>query len=271
MYQVRLGGKNHAVFWLDATQRLDVRRLAALLRHHITSQVDCHRSFGVLAVPYTQIEDLVESCLSHLHIFTPSSTLQLACTLQLLPDVFRSLSRDSWIPEISYVIIDGISEFVWRDQLDRELSKEKDYVSSLRFVVQALAHVRKQLSPVFFVSEWVLRDNVIPHRSNHGLPFYTSHLDPPWPQISSAPPRVDERSLDAPNFPQSKDPAIPIKYHITAHPPPLATASAEAAAKRSLGQSGEKGMIGFTAVLRAAGGKEIGDWQYDILPDAVCG
>ncbi|KAL8290075.1 hypothetical protein RQP46_003014 [Phenoliferia psychrophenolica] len=279
---VYLGGKGKAVAFFDCTQRFDIERLASLLRSYLAAQLAS--ALGPrLGPPPEQLTELeVMRCLGRLRVYTPGSTIELAATLLRLP---ADLASDHTSHDLAYVIVDGSSEFCWADQLEREQTaaalKGKGratdaadlHLSPLRLLVSSLAHVRQILSPIVFLSQWVMREDSVSNRSRDDLPFYHHHLPPPYPHITSHLPPFDPSDpLRTHSLPNSDIPTIFLKWHIQIFAPPLQTLNVakpfrHAFLKRLEGRG--SGMVGFTAVLRGAGGKEVGSWNMDVLDDRI--
>lgn len=273
-----VGGKGQSVAFLDCTQRFSITRLATLLREHLSQALE-------VTVQDHVIDDQVRECLKRLHVFSPHSTVQLAATLQRLPSYFTSEAASA--TELAYVLIDGSSEFFWADQYERERSlngaKGKApaadpagaNVDPLRLLVSSLAHVRSTLSPIIVLSQWVLRDATVSHLSQEGLPLFAHHLPAPYPRISNPFPPIDPADpMRPPILPNSEASTVPLKWHIMTFAPPVKKLLGggtfrEALARRKAGRG--KGMQGIKAVLRAAGGKEVGSWEWDVLERSVYG
>ncbi|KAI5477334.1 rad51 family DNA repair protein [Pseudohyphozyma bogoriensis] len=295
-----IGGKGKSVVWMDATQRFDINRLTSLLQTHLTAQVNAVRSEDVLAPAPSTILEQVQLCLENLHVFTPSSTSQLAISVLRLPEYFTNLENDH-SPEIGYLIIDGMSEFTSSDQLAREKAKDdkgkgraEDQSTSststpttaahtnspstsppLHLLLAAIARVRTTLSPVTVYTTWVHADSRVAYKSQSGLPFFPPSLPLPWPQITSSPPPFDPSSpLAHPPLPTSQTPTFSLAYHITTYPRPMTkfpqgTRLGTALKERKNGRG--EGMEGFVAVVRGRGGKEVGQFEFDVLDGAVHG
>ncbi|GAA5879223.1 hypothetical protein JCM1840_007619 [Sporobolomyces johnsonii] len=273
--EVRVGGKEETVVWMDCTTRFDIARLASLVRHHLVVAIQrFRRPRGLGAPTVEELDSLVEECLARFHVFHPTSTLQLAATVQGLPEWFKDHATE----DLGYVLVDGMSEFAWADQYVRETTPKppppNPPLPPLRLLLAAIANLRKTLAPVIFITQWVFRPSVtLPHLSQEKFPFYQHHFAPPhWPSISSPSPSIDPSDpLKPPTLPNSDWPTFPIKLHITMHPPAkavfrkgvgLATVLSE-----SMKESGEregKGTEGIKCVLRGPGGKEIGSWEMGV-------
>ncbi|GAA5879826.1 hypothetical protein JCM3774_001395 [Rhodotorula dairenensis] len=245
--EVPIGGKEESVVWIDCTSRFDVDRLAALVRHQIVTLVTRYRApKGIGAPREAEIDSLVDECLSRLHVFYPSSMLQLAATVQYLPEWTKTNAFD----QLGTVLIDGMSEFAWIDQYEVEQKQAEPTATAtarstrpaeqppLRLLCSAIAHLRRTVAPLVFITQWVFRPHsVLRQTSQDGLPFYTHHYAPPfWPSISTPPVLlpVGQDPLDPPvaatsstsdrdpdrdrDAPEGKWPTFPLALHITTHP-----------------------------------------------------
>ncbi|GAA5823500.1 hypothetical protein JCM11251_000657 [Rhodosporidiobolus azoricus] len=295
---VEIGGKEETVAWMECSaRRFPIDGLAALLRTHLDEAIRRWRAPKGLGAPKDEeLDSLVEEALSRLHVFRVSSTLQLAVTVQNLPvwaaeKAEREGGEDE--PEIGLLVVEGMSEFAWPDQLARETALSSVSSSSstptppitppLRHLLHALSNLRRTLSPLIFLSQWVFRPSSLAapplaQRSDELLPFYAHHFAPPyWPSLINPPypssSSTEKDPLDPPltGFSATKDddkwPTIPIKLHITLHAPeknvfPRGTSWAEMMRDRG----GEKGKetSGIKCVVRANGGHEVGSWEMSV-------
>ncbi|BGP39174.1 hypothetical protein JCM10450v2_003128 [Rhodotorula kratochvilovae] len=292
---VPVGGKEQAVAWIDcAAARFDIDRLASLIRHHLDLAIRRFRApRGIGAPRGEELESLVDECMARLHVFAPTSTLQLAATVQALPRWAARTTAD----ELGYVLVDGMSEFAWADQHTAATAaggagQDKQ---PLRLLLHALAQLRATLAPLVFITQWVFRPHaVLPQRSQEGLPFYAHHYAPPhWPSILSPSPA----SSATPDPTAARSPLalleggplpVPLALHITLHPPPLAPLrrgtplAALLAEQRRRVRAREKalagprkgsvgtaegavgGTEGIKCVVRRPGGAEVGSWEMGV-------
>ncbi|BGO90788.1 hypothetical protein NBRC10512_002833 [Rhodotorula toruloides] len=302
--EVVVGGKEEAVVWIDCTSRFDVDRLASLLRHHLDTSIQRYRApRGIGAPRDEEIDGLVDECLTRLQVFYPSSTLQLAATIQGLPEWAKTHAAE----EVGSVLIDGMSEFAWADQYAHEqrsasfapgaprpVDSSASSQTPLRLLLAAIAHLRRTLAPLIFVTQWVFRPHaILPQRSSDGLPFYQHHFAPPhWPSISTVP-LVSDASIDPLESPSLLDgmwPTFPLKLHITVHPPQKAVfrkgvnldtvlqeqkkrlKERDKLFKRARGlgtAAGGMGTEGIQCVVRKQGGVEIGSWEMSVYEKEI--
>lgn len=89
----QVGGKQAMVVWLDCTLRFDIRKLASMCRGHLKNML------GDLDGKVLDRE--VERCMKRFVLFEPNSMLQLAATVQMLPDWYKENGKE----EIGYVMM----------------------------------------------------------------------------------------------------------------------------------------------------------------------
>lgn len=247
--EIKFGGKNQTVVWIDTSGAFDVDRLAIMLRGHIANTIGA-ANLGIDTLEREEeiVEEIVVECLERVTVYSPRSTIQMACAVAAIESTYmNSLTVQQ---EIGYVFIDSVSEFTWFDILEKETNSSSP---SLTHLIAALTRLRNNLAPIFVLSQWVLKSN-LSHLSRDKLPFYSNHLPPPWPTILIPPATPGSRHFG-------------LTTHITLHPPKMkfvpAGVGLEAAMKL------EKTEEVYTAVLRARGGQEIGSWQYNLSPTGI--
>lgn len=89
----QVGGKETAVVWLDCTLRFDIRKLASMCRGHLRNMLG--------EVDDNVLDREVDRCMKRFVLFEPSSMLQLAATVQMLPDWYKENGKE----EIGYVMM----------------------------------------------------------------------------------------------------------------------------------------------------------------------
>jgi hypothetical protein len=101
-----LDGKNSAVILLNTEAHFDVERLVQIMTSLIESKAS--------ETPITNIQDLIERSLQHLHIFQPRSMSAMLDTLSSLQVYLFDLSAHfSSQRAIHSIIIDSASAFYW--------------------------------------------------------------------------------------------------------------------------------------------------------------
>lgn len=89
----QVGGKESQVVWLDCTLRFDIRKLANMCRGHLRNVLG--------DVDDKVLEREVERCMNRFVLFEPSSMLQLAATVQMLPEWYKENGKE----ELGYVMM----------------------------------------------------------------------------------------------------------------------------------------------------------------------
>lgn len=278
-----IGGKNRLVVWFDCTEnRLDIRRLATLLHSHLLGQIIAVEGVNARApeLPLL-IQELVTTALTSLIVFHPTSTLSLAISIRNLPDYYKA---SNFLKEINYVIVLGLSELQHADLVSSAsvaASSTKplspSHQPAMRHLLSSLAHLRSTLSPIIFLSTYILTLNASTSAKSHqNFPFYPPSLPPPFPTLSTQQ-RTSTAALADPNdpilpplLPSSESPSVWLDYHVTVYPPPLmlmaprssleAVLKVRDAKRKKQGQGTE----GYVAILRMRGGKELGSWTFDV-------
>jgi len=284
--EIGVGGKEELVCWMDCTSSrrgFDIQRISTLLRHHLVSEInDYRRPKGIGAPLEEEVESLIDECLTRLHVFSPTSTIQLASTLQTLPDWFKNAKGGEGGEDLGIVIIDGMTEFAWSDQYERSLPNPPSsapLLDPLKLFSQSIANLRLQLSPIIMISQWVMNPTR-PHGiiSSDKHPFYKHHFLPPsYPSLVST-------SLPNPTNPLSphpKHPLFSIDYHLTLHPSPKPSFRKGITFGMVL-KEGRKGMVGgnrrtgekrltegIICVVREKGGQELGNFDVSVGEDEV--
>lgn len=229
-------GKTAIVFDTDGT--FEISRLSILLRTKLTRLFSAEES-GELSLtssvePEPIMDDIVAGCLRRLHIFRPSSTLQLAASLLNLQN-YHTRNAQLQHEEIALLAVDSLSAFYWNDRFTTEqlraVSPEHDSSSPFQHVLAALGRVRTTYHPVVIVTNWALNPltKSCPDTRKSASPFFKQHLRPfptllPYPGIesTSALPtdgsEISERTLGSHHTTYLDNPkslALPLTHHIT--------------------------------------------------------
>ncbi|GAA5983855.1 hypothetical protein JCM5350_007576 [Sporobolomyces pararoseus] len=300
---VPVGGKEELVTWFNCTASIgfskEIEKLSEVLRFHLVQAINQYRRpKGIGSPTEEEVDSLVQECLARLQVFSPTSTLQLACTIRNLPDWYTKNAQGGGADEeLGCVIIDGMTEFAWTDEFERleSQSQPSPLVAPLKLFSSAISHLRQSLSPLIFISQWVLRP-LQPHSvpSQQNLPFYRPHYNPPHYPALTKPPLIsdDQDPLSPYYYPSSSSsldsPLFPIHYHITLHPSPRpifrkgvslamvlkeGTRQEQERTRQGTGsnrgggggeETRERWTEGIVCVLREKGGKELGSWEMEI-------
>lgn len=285
----QLGGWGKAAIFFDADSKLDISRLHELLVSRLI------RLFGqeepLPAMPTVEWDEVATQCLENLHVFRPTSSVQLAVTLIHLPK-YHATDPRLQDAEIGLLVVDSLSAFYWRDRYSLEQLRDAADSSfhtalppnPLHHVVKALQAFRSSHRPVTLLSNWGL--NAFPNPSTFGepeSPFYRQHLHPfPAPFEahgaaeaisniqSSQTPRsssVDpSRNSPAGRAQRQADATLPLHYHITLHrspvdPFPVSYSLAEVVAQEHMRAAlVNKGEI--QGLVRTPGSNDVGEFAF---------
>ena len=127
--------------------------------------------------------DLARTAMTKLHIFRPTSSVQLATTLINLPAYHMAHLPDD---EIGFIAIDSISSFYWPDRFTLEqigssantARAKYSTASPLHYVLDAIQKLRLSHGPVITVTNWGLNPFTKPTRDSAPTTFYKQHLYP---------------------------------------------------------------------------------------------
>ncbi|RDX50390.1 hypothetical protein OH76DRAFT_1482179 [Lentinus brumalis] len=235
-----LGGWGKAAVFFDTDGRLSISRLYTLLLSRMRRLIGPD-GVNDASVP---LEDVAAQRLENLHIFRPTSSLQLAITLLHLPKYHASNPRLQ-DKEIGLLAIDSLSAFYWRDRYTLEQLRDAADASTqsvppnpLYHALKALQRFRTSHRPVILFANWGLNALAKPSATGEpASPFYRQHLYPfPAPfeshgadeamqNIENSQRRsasVDARSdTSAGRAQRGTETTLPLHYHITLHPSPV--------------------------------------------------
>ncbi|KAJ8596984.1 hypothetical protein M405DRAFT_687789, partial [Rhizopogon salebrosus TDB-379] len=167
------GGNGLAAIVYDTDASFDVARLHQLLLTRLS-----------LVLPYNMemTRRLAEESLRRLHIFRPTSPLQLATSLLHLPSYHRTHMPDH---EIGLVAVDSVSAFYWPARFIEEQMRnipqvaqggpDPSSVNPLQHVLTALGRLRLSHAPSIILTNWGLN---LASGSSGPVTFYKQHLHP---------------------------------------------------------------------------------------------
>ncbi|GAA5892743.1 uncharacterized protein JCM6883_007458 [Sporobolomyces salmoneus] len=302
--RVPVGGKEERVVWFNCTASTgfekEILKIGKILRFHLVQAINSYRRpKGIGAPQEEELDELVRGCLERLEVFSPTSTIQLATTIQSLEEWYTKSSSSTSGEELGCVMIDGMTEFAWTDQFERETHHQRSsssstpFVSPLKLFSASISHLRRTLSPLIFISQWVLRPTQpLSNPSQQNLPFYRPHFNPPlYPSLRNPPISTstvvtkEKEEEDDPFAPvyypassTSSSPLFPIHFHVTLHPSPrpvfrkgisFASVLKEGGPRLEKGKGTKVMTEGIVCVLRERGGREIGSWEMEIGEDEI--
>ncbi|RPD64906.1 hypothetical protein L227DRAFT_650053 [Lentinus tigrinus ALCF2SS1-6] len=234
-----LGGWGKAAVFFDTDDKLNISRLYTLLLSRMRRLIGSE-DITDASVP---LEDVASQRLENLHIFRPTSSVQLAINLLHLPKYHATEPRlrDK---EIGLLVIDSLSAFYWRDRYTLEQLREAADGTAqglppnpLHHVLRALQRFRTSHRPVILLANWGLNALAKPSPAGEpASPFYRQHLYPfPAPfephgaheamlNIENSQRRsasVDARSDTSSTAQRSMETTLPLHHHITLQSSPI--------------------------------------------------
>ncbi|KAF8547124.1 hypothetical protein OG21DRAFT_1607520 [Imleria badia] len=190
----------------DTDAAFDIQRF----RHLLLSRIS--------RLPSTTLhpQECVRRALARLHLFRPTSLVQLAASIANLP-AYHSAHMPN--QEIAVLAIDSISTFYWADRFSaeqlRNIASAKDkgvpMVLSLHHVLDAVQIVRRSHRPLAVLTNWAL--NSAPSRSES---LYKQHLHP-FPVIEDGIPDLGAKVSG--NTDHSSSSPFRLTHHITLSSP----------------------------------------------------
>lgn len=128
---ISIGGLEAAVVWMDTDDRFDVHRLRNVARELLRQARESADEEVVDKVtePFSdaQLTELLTSCLQHVHVFRPQSSIALLATLCTLDKYLYDLSRHhSASRPLHMLVIDSVTAFLWQDKLRDELARTEE-------------------------------------------------------------------------------------------------------------------------------------------------
>ncbi|KZT30503.1 hypothetical protein NEOLEDRAFT_13594 [Neolentinus lepideus HHB14362 ss-1] len=219
----KLGGWGKAAVVFDTENSFDILRFHQLAVSRVAHLLNTQTSgSGPLKERNlsTTAQSITDQCLQNLHIFAPSSSLQLSTTILHLPAYHSTRMADS---EIGLIAIDSLSSFYWVDRYSAEQARTAARCSSrstlpsvstkntLTCVLTALQRIRLSHGPVIVYTNWGLTlvsapDGNPPQQQGT---FYKQHLYPI--QSSFAESSKDKTA----SVSCASTPLLPVTHHIT--------------------------------------------------------
>ena len=212
------GGWDKVAILFDSDGCFDIRRLAQLLRARLgLRRMSSHPS--PLSESPDGVTDTLARILRKVHIFRPSSSLQLAASIANL-----SAYHAAQLPtcEIGLVAVDSMSAFYWQDRLHAEETRPqadaRGLDTPLSHILSGLQKFRISHGPVTVLTNWGLdlasSSSPDPSTKFH---FYKQHLHH-YPTLLHLNVNTDASSVSVSHA--STHPHLPITHHITLNPWP---------------------------------------------------
>jgi DNA-repair protein XRCC2 len=177
---LKSNGWDKAAVIFDTDGTFDIRRFHELLVNRLLLVLPTGSTPAGLK---TLAQDLAITVVAKLHIFRPTSSVQLATSLTNLPAYLIAHLPDD---EIGFLAIDSISSFYWPDRFTLEQISSSGNTarakyraaSPLHHVLVALQKFRLSHGPVIAVTNWGLNPVTKPTRDSAPTTFYKQHLYP---------------------------------------------------------------------------------------------
>jgi DNA-repair protein XRCC2 len=212
----KLGGWDKAAVVFDTDGTFSISRLHELLLNRLT------RLFPDGFVPdavNTSVEDIAMNAMKRVHVFHPTSSVQLASSLTNLAAYHMAHLPDD---EIGFIAVDSISSFYWPDRFTLEQingSTQRgmsNAASPLRHVLISLQKIRLSHGPVITLTNWGLNPLTKPTQNSGHTTFYRQHLSP-FPTLSQHQPNTPSTTEANPATNSIPDPVTlpPLTHHIT--------------------------------------------------------
>lgn len=122
---IRLGGRDAAVVFIDTDGRFDANRLSIVARGIVQQKIKPHTTDkeGELNLR-NDIENLLIDSLRHVHVFRPQSSTSLLATLHSLELYLFDLPRHpSSNRNLHAILIDSMTAFFWQDKLRDQIAR----------------------------------------------------------------------------------------------------------------------------------------------------
>ncbi|KAF7436929.1 hypothetical protein PC9H_003763 [Pleurotus ostreatus] len=152
-----LGGWGKAAMVFDSDNTFSIARVKQILLKRLESR------FATQPHLWTAEwrSDIVEKCLDHLHIFKPSSSIQLAATLRNLPAYHTDNLPHT---DIGVLAVDSINAFYWMDRFIVEHPSSsgkasKATVNPFQHVISSLRALHAAYRPLILLTSWLIGPN----------------------------------------------------------------------------------------------------------------
>lgn len=223
-----LGGWDKVAVIFDTDGTFSITRLHQLLRSRLARLIS--RDTSVMNI--SDIGEMTRKALSKVHLFRPTSSVQLAASLLNLPSYHVAQMPED---EIGLLAVDSISSFYWPDrfmveQLTSTLSRPSGRglshsISPLHYVLSALEKIRLSHGPVLVLINWGINPLTKPTHNSAPTTFYKQHLYP-FPVVHMHdPPNVPGQTTTSTgiiphghptaNIHSYMTPNLPLTHHIT--------------------------------------------------------
>lgn len=278
----KLGGWDKAAVIFDTDGTFSIPRLHKLLIGRLT----CLTRDS----PISDIGELVRTAMTKIHLFRPTSSVQLAASLLHLPAYHAARLPDD---EIGFIAVDSISSFYWPDRfLVEQLGSahstgttgrgKSSSTNPLHYVLSALQKIRLSHGPVVALTNWGINPLTKPTCTAAPTTLYRQHLYPfpiiPNHDSSSVPHPTTTAATANPyltaNSNSNSMSLMPLTHHITLPFVPVAPIgsgfSLEEAKEQDIKYRQElisKGKV--AGIVRTSGSSQVGRFTFNIRDDEV--
>ncbi|KZF18938.1 hypothetical protein L228DRAFT_271572 [Xylona heveae TC161] len=176
-----INGKDGIVVVLDTDRQFSVRRLSQVMHHYVHQRLSAS-DVQAQQTCHLDIDSMVKSSLSHLHLFRPQSSASLLATVGSLPNyLFDLTAHFSSGKALQTVLLDSVSAFYWQDRMrvERTAEVEKQNEStakSFRNLMDGLYSLQQQFRCIIVATNWGL----IPNYSKSRPLTFHPHLPHIW-------------------------------------------------------------------------------------------
>ena len=187
-----IDGWDKAAVIYDTDGTFDIQRLHQLLVSRVAR-----------ILPQDSAKHLALAALKRVHVFRPTSSIQLATTLTSFPKYHITSILDE---DVGLVAVDSVSSFYWPDrftmeQLNSATAQHGTFHTrnSLKYILTALQKIRLSYGAVIVLTNWGLNPLT---KSTAPTTLYKQHMKP-FPVITD------------PKLISSDDASLPLMHHIT--------------------------------------------------------
>ena len=254
-----IDGWERAAVIYDTDGTFDIQRLHQLLVSRVAH-----------ILPQDSAKHLALAALKRVHVFRPTSSIQLATSLTCFPKYHIASILDE---DVGLVAVDSVSSFYWPDRFTMEQLNSataqhgtSHTPNSLQYILTALQKIRLSYGAVIVLTNWGL--NSITKSSDHSIPttLYKQHMKPfPIMTLLTDPDRPD------PILIPFSEASLPLMHHITlpfvSIAPDLLPADMEVEETKCRPKIITKGEI--IGIVRTRGSPRVGRFTFDVRNDEV--
>lgn len=248
-----IGGWQKAAVIYDTDSTFDIQRLRQLLLSRVVD-----------ILPQDSAKHLALAALKRVHVFQPTSSIQLAATLTNFPKYHMTSILNE---DVGLVAVDSVSSFYWPDrftmeQLNSATAQHGTFhtPNSFQYILTALQKLRLSYGAVIVLTNWGL--NPFTKSTDNSAPttLYKQHIKP-FPIIT----------LTDSNRIPFNEASLPLMHHITlcfvsiAPSLLLADLETEEAQYRSKIVTNSE----ILGIIRSRGSSRVGRFTFGVRDDEV--